>query len=47
MSFSKNKGQEGKTGLVWGWYQWEGREHKERAKEGEYDRNMHSCMKIE
>jgi hypothetical protein len=24
MSFFKNGRQEGKTGPVWGWYQWEG-----------------------
>jgi hypothetical protein len=24
MSFFKNREQEGKTGPVWGWYQWEG-----------------------
>jgi hypothetical protein len=24
MSFFKNGEQEGKTGPVWGWYQWEG-----------------------
>jgi hypothetical protein len=26
--FYKNRGQEGKTGSVWGWYRWEGGRYK-------------------
>jgi hypothetical protein len=29
MSFFKNREEEGKTGPVWGWYQWEGEGYKE------------------
>jgi hypothetical protein len=31
-----------------GWYQWEGREYKERVQKDEYGGNtMYSCMKME
>jgi hypothetical protein len=44
----KNEGQEGKTGLFWGWYQWEVGGHKERVNEGEYDGCiLYSYMKTE
>jgi hypothetical protein len=32
--YSKNEGWEGKTGLFWGGWQWEGVRHKERVNEG-------------
>jgi hypothetical protein len=34
--------------LSGGWYQWEGRGHKERVEEGKYGGNaVYSCMKME
>jgi hypothetical protein len=43
-----NREQEGKTGLLEDWHQWEGGEYKEKMSEGEYGRNiMYSCMKME
>jgi hypothetical protein len=48
MSFFVNEGQEGKTNSVQGLHQWEGGEHKERMKEGEYGGNTtYSCIKME
>jgi hypothetical protein len=35
MSFFRNEGQEGKTGLSGGWCQWERGGDKEKVKEGE------------
>jgi hypothetical protein len=31
MSFFKNREQEGKTGFVWGWHQWEGERMLEKG----------------
>jgi hypothetical protein len=48
MSFSKNEGQQGKTGPVWGLVPVGGGGYKERVTEDEYDGNtMYSCMKME
>jgi hypothetical protein len=45
--FFKNREQEGKTGPVWGWYQWEEGQYKERMKEAECSGNiMYSRMKV-
>jgi hypothetical protein len=38
--FLKNREQEGKIGSVWGWYQRDGEEHKERVQEGECNGNI-------
>jgi hypothetical protein len=40
--------QEGKTGPIWGWCQWERGEYKERVKEAECSGNiLYSSMKME
>jgi hypothetical protein len=44
----KNEGQEIKTGVFWGGYQWEGGRHKERVNDGECGICiLYSCVKIE
>jgi hypothetical protein len=40
MSLFRNKGQEGKTDLVWGLVPVGGGGYKERVKQGEYGRNI-------
>jgi hypothetical protein len=45
MSFFKNRGQEGKTGPVWGLTPMGGGEHKERVWEVNMVNIMHSCIK--
>jgi hypothetical protein len=38
--FTKTENEKVKQVLSWYWYQWEGEEHKERVKEGEYGENI-------
>jgi hypothetical protein len=40
MPFCQNGGLEGKTGLSWGWYQWDREGWKERVQGSEYGGNI-------
>jgi hypothetical protein len=47
MSFSKMKDRNVKQFLAGGWYQWEGKGHKEKVKEGNMVEILCTRMKIE